>query len=65
MKNQGTDDLPSTGCTLDNGTLTVLVPPTLHRKENIQNIKYALQMDIFRFVSSINRVQFLESYDKS
>ena len=58
-----TADSPATpGYTLADGTLTVAVPPSLHRDPKLQDKKYLIQMDLFRFVPHLRVVRFLETY---
>ena len=58
-----TPDSPATpGYTLADGTLTVAVPPSLHRDPKLQDKKYLIQMDLFRFVPDLREVRFLETY---
>ena len=58
-----TPDSPAApGYTLADGTLTVAVPPSLHRDPKIQDRKYLVQMDLFRFVPDLREVRFLETY---
>lgn len=53
-------DPATSGYTLESDTLTVSVPPALHRDSKIQGIKHLIQMDLFRFVPSLREVRFLE-----
>lgn len=53
-------DPATSGYTLESDTLTVSVPPALHRDPKIQGIKHLIQMDLFRFVPSLREVRFLE-----
>lgn len=58
-----TPDSPATpGYTLADGTLTVAVPSSLHRDPKLQDRKYLIQMDLFRFVPDLREVRFLETY---
>ncbi len=57
-----TPDGPASGYALADGTLTVAVPPSLHRDPKIQDKKYLVQMDLFRFVPDLREVRFLETY---
>ena len=50
------------GYILVDDTLTVAVPPSLHRDPKLQDIKYLTQMDIFKFVPRLSEVRFLETH---
>ena len=56
------DDQSTSGYTLEDDTLTVSIPSSLHRDPKIQGIKYLIQMDLFRFVPHLQAVRFLETY---
>ena len=44
------------------GMVTIDVPTSLFRAEDLQRAKYVIQSDIFRFVPGLTRVSFVESY---
>lgn len=47
---------------LEDDTLSVEVPDKFYRKENIQNIKFILQIELFQFVPTLHKIEFVESY---
>ncbi len=46
------------------GLLDIEIPSEYILKEGLQVIKRALANDVFRYVSSINKIRFIESYEK-
>ncbi|MCE2509008.1 MAG: hypothetical protein J4G04_06930, partial [Nitrosopumilaceae archaeon] len=50
------------GYILVDDTLTVAVPPSLHRDPKLQDKKYLIQMDLFKFVPRLSEVRFLETH---
>ena len=47
---------------MDDGILEVDVPEKMIRNDRLQTILYRLQMDLFRFVPTLEEVHFVESF---
>ena len=62
LDDEAPDGPAASGYTLAGGTLTVAVPPSLHRDPEAQKKKYTVQMELFRFVPHLREVRFLETY---
>ena len=50
---------------LDPDILQIFVPENMFRLEGLQIIKYLIKSEIFKFLSSINEINFIEKYVKN